>query len=115
MERELITPIRNLNLKALTESNVLVSGTLLSILRVCGGIGYSVLGRIIRVTEEVMDYRRWIGKNFTPTYSDRSITALHGSIDSVPPSCAPSDHSSTQELHGKSYANAVTMNSQSKR
>lgn len=74
-----------------------------------------MLARIIRVTDEVVEYRKWIQQNFPPPMSPQDELNGELSSDSVPSDSTTLAYKSTKHST-KSYAKAVTMNSaQSKR
>lgn len=94
---------------------------------------YSVLGRILRVTDEVMQYRKWIAENFTPVVrviSDPSgMDSDGGQSDTsdTPAVQTPyhhpyyythhnhQHHHHHHQISKPSYANAVTSSNQAKR
>lgn len=70
---------------------------------------FSVLGRIIRVTDEVTAYRQWIADNFQPPTLDYELSLADADA-------AMSDKSSTSSSSGlehcenkSSYANIVSQ------
>jgi len=95
--------------------------------------GESVLGRILRVTDEVMQYRKWIAENFTPVVrviSDPSgMDSDGGQSDTsdTPAVQTPyhhpyyythhnhQHHHHHHQISKPSYANAVTSSNQAKR
>lgn len=65
---------------------------------------YSILGRIIRVTDEVIDYRKWIKETFPLTVNEMdSLSSSTGSDAST--LSAPASDTVTMEFHQKNKNN----------
>ena len=84
----------------------------------------SILGRIVRVTDEVVDYRRWIQKTFpipTPMPPTPPITPSAPELPSAPTEVDVKEPSVKDEVNNfrppplvKSYANVVINNTRAR-